>query len=553
VPAARRYGQVLAWKGTVAARQAEDRLARDRPDLRPALEKLRAARAGLAKLANTPPTPVGQKAWLERFDRLEEEEEKWELELADASAAFRRLREQRSATAAQVAGALPPRTAFVDFLVYNHISPDPQKKGRWKEERRLLAFVLARGRDPVGLDLGPADALDAAARAWLQPVQAAQAVDEQAARELRRRVWLPVQQHLAGARTVLVSPDGSLCHLPLAALPGATPRTFLLEEYALGYLPSGRHLLDLTADEARFKSAGLLAVGHLAYGRPLAGPPAPGVAADGLPRYDGLPGTRLEVERIGALFRQQFPAGPAPRLVTGTAADKAGLQRALAPAPGVARWRYLHLATHGYCAAPRTPPTRRPVQEPSPFADLAEQRTWGRNPLLLSGLALAGANRSREEGLLTAEEVAGLDLRGCEVAVLSACETALGRVDEGEGVSGLQQAFHAAGARTLVASLWSVSDPATSLLMEEFYQNLWGDKKLSRLEALRQAQLTVLRNPARVRARAQELAVALAQRGLAVRGPSQRPVPLAGGGRIDTDARSHPALWAAFVLSGDSQ
>src|SRR5262249_57730828 len=97
-------------------------------------------------------------------------------------------------------------------------------------------------------------------------------------------------------------------------------------------------------------------------------------------------------------------------------------------------------------------------------------------------------------GIMTAEEVGGLDLKGCELAVLSACETGLGRVAGGEGVLGLQRAFHQAGCRTVVASLWRVDDAATMALMTRFYANLW-DKGLAPLEALRQAQLSVLDDP----------------------------------------------------------
>src|SRR5439155_3692898 len=102
----------------------------------------------------------------------------------------------------------------------------------------------------------------------------------------------------------------------------------------------------------------------------------------------------------------------------------------------------------------------------------------------------AGANRAPDRGILTAEEVAGLDLRGTELVVLSACDTGLGKEAGGEGVLGLQRAFQGAGARALAASLWKVDDAATSVLMEEFYANLWR-KKLPRLEALRQAQRAV--------------------------------------------------------------
>jgi CHAT domain-containing protein len=118
----------------------------------------------------------------------------------------------------------------------------------------------------------------------------------------------------------------------------------------------------------------------------------------------------------------------------------------------------------------------------------------------------------------------------------------------------LQSAFHQTGARTVVASLWSVSDPATSVLMEQFYRNLWADKPLTRLEALRQAQLFVLKHPESVRERARELRTLIAKvgRGTAeeLRGKGKE-VELAGDKERRDGERSHPAWWAAFVLSGD--
>jgi CHAT domain-containing protein len=168
---------------------------------------------------------------------------------------------------------------------------------------------------------------------------------------------------------------------------------------------------------------------------------------------------------------------------------------------------------------------------------------------------LSGANRSPDHGILTAEEVADLDLRGTELVVLSACDTGLGKVAGGEGVLGLQRAFQAAGARSLAVSLWSVNDAATSVLMEEFYANLW-QKKLPRLEALRRAQLTVLRDPGRVEQRRRELRELLVKRGvpeeeLAARGILKAAEDIRSGGGASAARRSPPAWWAAFVLSGD--
>jgi CHAT domain-containing protein len=542
-PPALLYEAALAWKGALAARAAEERLLHDRPELRPLAEQLRLARASLARVANRLPANERQQAeWRALFDRLEKEKEDLELRLAQQSAAYLRSLKLRQVNAAQVRAALPRGAALVDFLEYTHWSPPAAQKGRWKVEARLLAFVLTRERPPALVPLGSAKEIDAAVRAWRRAVQAYQ--DPQAAAaELSRRVWQPLQKHLAGRHTVLLASDGPLCGLAFAALPGPKANTYLLEHVALGYVTSGRHLLELAAEDDGPRGQGLLAVGGLAYGD--AKPPPPGAAAK--KGYGYLPGTRLEAERLGRLFRQQFPGAAAPHLLTGADVDADALKGRLPPAKGAARPRYLHLATHGFFEppSPEAIKLRWPAEEQLlPFGLAKEYRTYTRNPLLLSGLVLAGANRDREKGILRAEELANLDLRGCELAVLSACETGLGKVDPGEGLQGLQWAFQAAGARSLVVSLWKVHDAATSVLMEEFYTNLW-QKKLSRIEALRQAQLTVLRNPARVQQRQRELAK------LGVRGPEDEPAPLPPGG-TPAAARSHPALWAAFVLSGDT-
>jgi CHAT domain-containing protein len=542
-PPPRLYAAALAWKGALATRAAEERLVHDRPELRPLADQLRLARASLARVANRQPANERQQAeWRALFDRLEKEKEDLELRLAQKSATYLRSLKLRQSDAGQVSAALPRGAALVDFLEYNHWSPPTQKKGRWKVEARLLAFVLTRERPPALVPLGSAKQIDAAVRAWRRAVQAYQ--DPQAAAaELSRRVWQPLQQHLAGAHTVLLAPDGPLCGLAFAALPGPKANTYLIEEVALGHVSSGRHLLELAADDDGPRGQGLLAVGGLVYGD--AKPPPPGAAAK--KGYGYLPGTRLEAERLGRLFRQQFPGAEAPLLLTGADVDADALTSQLPPTRAAARPRYLHLATHGFFEPPSAEAIklRWPAEEQLlPFGLAKEYRTYTRNPLLLCGLVLAGANLDREKGILRAEEVAGLDLRGCELAVLSACETALGKVADTEGVQGLQRAFHAAGARSLVVSLWKVHDAATSVLMEEFYANLW-QKKLPRLEALRQAQLTVLRNPARVQQRQRELAK------LGVRGPEDEPAPLPQGG-APAAARSHPALWAAFILSGDT-
>jgi CHAT domain-containing protein len=156
---------------------------------------------------------------------------------------------------------------------------------------------------------------------------------------------------------------------------------------------------------------------------------------------------------------------------------------------------------------------------------------------LLSGLVLAGANQryddGKEDGILTSLEVADLDLSHVRLATLSACETGLGQSAGGEGLLGLQRAFQTAGAKTVVASLWKVSDKATQALMTRFYDNLW-HKKMSKIEALREAQLWLLHEGPK-------------QPGL-LRGLDFAPDPAANPAEV---VGVSPRFWAAFVLSGD--
>ncbi|MBY0227780.1 MAG: CHAT domain-containing protein, partial [Gemmataceae bacterium] len=201
--------------------------------------------------------------------------------------------------------------------------------------------------------------------------------------------------------------------------------------------------------------------------------------------------------------------------------------------------RYAHFATHGFFA-PEAAVSARSREAG------ARREVTGWNPLLLSGLALSGANRmpkdGEEDGILTALEVSEMDLTRLELAVLSACETGLGKVAGGEGVLGLQRAFAAAGCRSVVASLWSVDDAATAVLMERFYRHLWEGKK-GKLEALRSAQLDVLRRPELVEGRGEALRK---EWGASMRGAGLKAKKLPAGAR-----RSPVAWWGAFALSGD--
>ncbi len=206
--------------------------------------------------------------------------------------------------------------------------------------------------------------------------------------------------------------------------------------------------------------------------------------AAGAMKFDPLPGTAAEAQALKALLKLKNE-----QVLTKGKATEAALKQVKGP-------RILHMATHGFFLEDQ------PLDLDSQADHLAGQdglhAPKGENPLLRSGLALAGANKlrsGRDDGVLTALEVAGLDLTGTELAVLSACETGVGEVQNGEGVYGLRRALVLAGVRTQIASLWKVDDAATKDLMIDYYRRLQAGA--GRSQALREAQLTMLKDPAR--------------------------------------------------------
>jgi CHAT domain-containing protein/tetratricopeptide (TPR) repeat protein len=531
-------------------------------DARRTLDSWRDVRRQLARLLLATSDGRDDPGRVQRLRRLTADKERLERELAAARPEFAREQALARSPHTRLIEALPGGTVVLDLVAFYRVEQDPKVRGE-KGQRvtpSYLGFVLAKGQ-PVRLeDLGTARPIDEAAGSWLAATLHRQA--SPAAEVLRRTVWEPVARHFPpGTTTVLIAPDGILTAVPWGALPGDRPGTVLLEQYALATVPHAPFVLDRLTAPARSPGQAdlVLAVGGVDYDgtpRPINDPAArtdllalrraetergrgPGDDGGGWKRLEG---TAREVEAVAKR------AGPRSLLrLEGTEASTARLLRELPPA------RWAHIATHGFFADPNV----RSILQPDPklFAFEGRQRAAAglRNPLVLSGLVLAGANRPSaalakpdqagdDLGIVTAEAIAGLPLQDLDLVVLSACETGLGLVGGGEGVFGLQRAFHLAGAHNVVASLWKVDDNATAALMAIFYDQLWRQDKPP-IEALRAAQLALYHHP--------ELAGKLAH----ARGTPdfdvlvQRPEPAPGGGGPGP-RRADPKHWAAFVLSG---
>jgi CHAT domain-containing protein/Tfp pilus assembly protein PilF len=523
------YDEVLAWKGAVTSRQAFLKsLRRDlakNPQAKQLYGELEAATSQLAVLTNRVPTIAERTIYKKRLDELSEQVEDLQEKLAKVSARFAEQRAQEKRTSAELRQALPADTALIDLIEYNHYGWTEKSRDKPIWRRRIAAFVVRRDQPVAWIDLGPSADIDSAVETWRADYGLRKEAQDAGA-TLRQRVWLPLEAHLTGTNTGLISPDGELAKFPWVALPGKTPGTFLIEERAIAVIPVPQALPELLAKKAVSDAApSLLLVGDVDYGGDpgmlLASDPTQRAVRDGTTKWNSLPGTRAEILAIRDSFEQKFADGKTQQLRK----EKATAAAVREAAP---EYRYLHFATHGFFADPKIRSALKPSEKPESSIDRSAmlERATGEHPGLLSGIVLAGANRPAGDGILTALEVGELDLTGVDLATLSACETGLGKTAGGEGVLGLQRAFQTAGARTTVTSLWKIRDDATRSLMIDFYENLW-TKKMSKIEALRQAQLTLMRDGVK--------------RGLdfeADKPPS-------------TDHQLPPYYWAAFVLSGD--
>jgi CHAT domain-containing protein len=418
---------------------------------------------------------------------------------------------------------LSPGQALVAFVRYDRAG-----------DAEYAAFVAAAGGAPRLVRLGTAASVERSIGAWRAQIDTEiggggigarrlEAAYRRAGTALRRQIWDPIAPALRQATTVFVVPDGALHLLDLAALPVGTTRYLIETGPTIHYLLAERDLI--RADPAA-SGRGLLVMGAPDFEREsLAAvdesgpdPAAPTLVAAASRSPSCEPFSRLSFRPLGEARREARAVSDLWRAnevgemleLTGPIATEAAFK---ARAPGR---RVLHLATHGFFLDGRCATGERRGSAPGG----AGVATADDSPLLRAGLALAGANRRTaadadgDDGILTAEEVAAVNLDGVEWAVLSACNTGVGDWVAGEGVLGLRRAFEMAGARTVIMSLWPVGDATTASWMARLYRERFVARAPT-LEAVRAASLALLRD-----ARA--------------RGTS-----------------THPARWAGFIAAGD--
>jgi CHAT domain-containing protein/Tfp pilus assembly protein PilF len=470
------------------------------------LDSLSDINSRLSELVLSGPQRKPVAEWQNQIAILEKEREKLESEISRSSAGF--YQASQPITRAAVQAVIPHGAALIEFAVYRPFGWKTANDQSPYGEPRYVVYVMRDRGEVRWAELGATKEVDAAIGAFREALRDSHRRDvQELARAVDEKVMRPVRALIGDAKQLLISPDGELNLIPFEALVDDSMR-YLVERYAFTYLTSGRDLLRMqVAREGKGKP---MVVANPSFGEP----PADNIAKANTTQkpaartskrrsvtnarslsevyFAPLAGTMQEARSIQMLF-------PEARLLIGEQAAESAIKHVSAPP-------ILHIATHGFFLTDEPHATdTRGTRAISASAKIE-------NPLLRSGLALAGANlRSSDgnDGILTALEASGLNLWGTKLVVLSACDTGVGEVKNGEGVYGLRRAFALAGTETLVMSLWPVSDYITREIMTAYYRGL--KQGSGRGEALRQVQLGMLK-----------------RRG-----------------------REHPFYWASFIQSGE--
>lgn len=475
---------------------------------------------------------------------LQVKKEELEENLSRLSGTYASWHQSDEITADRVAQAMRPGSALVEYVSYR-IAPRSDLKS--ESFSRYLAFILPAGEkaEPMLVDLEGnmwPDVLVGGFRREINRFSSGKYSGEglaeqnvkRAGKALYEKVFEPLQEALAGCTEIYLAPASKLNLIPFGALVDEEGR-YLADTYQFYYLSSGRDLLRLAEESSSAHGAVVLADPN--YDLNPAEQDAVRLALDDSPvlttrgegqrsvdmtefEWSPLPGTRRE----GEIVAEKLADGQV-QLYTGDRALEEVVKELSSP-------RILHLATHGFFleeegieAESASGEEKRGLKKKDDtdisFGGRSAEKSMDENPLLRSGLVLAGANRlgqmssetQSDDGILTALELSSVSLQGTNLVVLSACETGLGETRQGEGVFGLRRAFQLAGARTVVMSLWSIPDEETMLLMSDFYDRL--QRGVPKARALQQASLALMQK------------------------------------RRTQHGAAHPYFWGAFICVGD--
>ncbi|MCD4785845.1 MAG: CHAT domain-containing protein [Candidatus Eremiobacteraeota bacterium] len=548
------FNAVLRRKGIVLEALMGEREAlmeSGSPEAQKVYKELYQVTSLISSLTLAGPGKMSMELYRKRLRGLESEREKLEKELTSLSKEYASEKRTRSADCESVSRKLPGGSVLMEYV---NIRPFNFKaKGKEKKwgEPEYFAFILPSARDlpkgkavcPKLVSLGKASVIDEAVKEFRKEIVRTRKLwenrilDESAAekrlakkgRRLYELVIAPIRKAIGEKKTLYIAPDGDLNLIPFDALQDETGH-YLIEKYKLKYISSGRDLLrwegkvtagnetliiadpdyDMSGSDRASAAKRILSKGKKVAIR--GGSRSTDLT---MVKWNRLPGTRKEAEEIKKIFRGEKML---------EYLDKSALEKVV---KGIKSPHRLHIATHGFFLEDRDDTILLKSGIQGNIMMDSRGGAFGRipikmeNPLLRSGLVFAGANRlgreklpeGCEDGILTALEISGINLRGTDLVVLSACDTGVGKTRRGEGVFGLRRAFQLAGAKTVVMSLWSVPDKQTQELMVDYYGRIKNGEGKSK--ALRNTMLSIIKE------------------------------------RRKKTGASHPFFWASFISVGE--
>ncbi len=429
------------------------------------------------------------KSRVSSFDSLEDRANQLESELARASNQFKK--KNQSITLKDIQNQLSENEAVIEFAHFNYLLP---KYNGQTDSILYVAYLFKKGFSaPRMIPLFESKELpkpDAILRLYNLTIMGKR-------KNLNQLIWSPLEPFLNGIQTIYFSPSGKLHRINFGAIP-INEQESISDRFELHQMGSTRQIIHDQSSEALLSSVAYL-FGGIEYqsdshpeaikdsiGYPLR--KAEVLASNDFHLGDAyrsfrgndwnyLEWTEKEVQEIQELLET---AGNESQIYKGKEASEAIFKNL-----GINNTspKILHIATHGYFFP--DPADNRQLTAGSEQTIIGFKES--EHPLIRSGLILAGANRvwkggepipGKEDGILTAYEIAQMDLRNTELVVLSACNTALGDIQGNEGVYGLQRALKIAGLKYILMSLWTVPDKQTHEFMTTFYREYLSGKTI---------------------------------------------------------------------------
>jgi CHAT domain-containing protein/tetratricopeptide (TPR) repeat protein len=501
----------IRWKGTVMEAQGrylDAMMYSDNPQIKKMFDELVNLRREMAWLQISKPEKMSVEEYKKIRAELDMRKETLETELSRLSQDFNLERMVGKADATRISSILPKDSVYLDVARIN-IYDFTQKKYIGSH---YLLFVLTTGKDASVklIKIGKTEDVDKHVNAFLKEMNRIKTEGKLPDADILKKegkavydlVLKPAEPFIGDRKHLFISPDGNLNLIPFEVMVTAKGK-YLTEDCFVTYVGAGRDIVKFTDRTVAKGDAlimadpdyniGLQEKQKLARQMGITETRIRGVISRDAVQmsFDRLPETKPEADAIEVILKKKLS------LNVGNYQDKLALEEVLF---NVRNPRILHLSTHGYflnaeevkhdanLRGVRITMKESPMQGDGATVPIE-------NPMLRSGIVLAGVNTSlkegRDDGMVSAEKILGLRLKGTDLVVLSACETGVGDVQMGEGVFGLKRAFILSGARSVVMSLWSVPSRETTELMTDFYTLI--SQGSSKSTALRQAKLNLMK------------------------------------------------------------